>query len=155
MAYELRISDCSSDVCSSELLSLAGCRLQRRRNGAWLCLCDAVPRASRLSLCGGNLGLCGGRASAQRRGPHAVRSADRYAGPQGFTQAIAAISLPNDASIKLHEALGFFRAGVYREIGFKHGAWRDVGLWQRELATAEVPPPEPRSFKEVEIGRAH
>src|SRR3546814_15620009 len=75
---------------------------------------------------------------------------------QGFTQAIAAISLPNDASIKLHEALGFFRAGVYREIGFKHGAWRDVGLWQRELATAEVPPPEPRSLKDVgvEIGRA-
>src|SRR3546814_5636041 len=33
---------------------------------------------------------------------------------QGFTQAIAAISLPNDASIKLHDALGFFRAGVYR-----------------------------------------
>ncbi|API58006.1 GNAT family N-acetyltransferase [Tardibacter chloracetimidivorans] len=72
---------------------------------------------------------------------------------QGFTQAIAAISLPNDASIKLHEALGFFRAGVYREIGFKHGAWRDVGLWQRELATAEVPPPEPRSFKEVGVVR--
>src|SRR3546814_12770947 len=72
---------------------------------------------------------------------------------QGFTQAIAAISLPNDASIKLHEALGFFRAGVYREIGFKHGAWRDVGLWQRELATAEVPPPETRSFQEAGVVR--
>src|SRR3546814_13834884 len=44
---------------------------------------------------------------------------------QGLTQAIVAIALPNDASIKLHEAMGFFRAGVYREIGYKHGQWRD------------------------------
>jgi phosphinothricin acetyltransferase len=72
---------------------------------------------------------------------------------QGFTQAIAAIALPNDASIKLHEAMGFFRAGIYREIGFKHGQWRDVGLWQRQLATSEIPPPEPRSFKDVGVVR--
>ncbi len=73
---------------------------------------------------------------------------------QGFTQAIAAIALPNDASIKLHEAMGFFRAGIYREIGFKHGQWRDVGLWQRELATPENPPPEPKSFRQVGVVRS-
>lgn len=72
---------------------------------------------------------------------------------QGFTQAIASIALPNDASIKLHEAMGFFRAGIYREIGYKHGQWRDVGIWQRELATAENPPPEPKSFTEVGVVR--
>lgn len=72
---------------------------------------------------------------------------------QGFTQAIAAIALPNDASIKLHEAMGFFRAGIYREIGYKHGQWRDVGLWQRELATPEIPPPEPKSFREIGVVR--
>lgn len=72
---------------------------------------------------------------------------------QGFTQAIAAIPLPNDISIKLHEAMGFFRAGVYREIGYKHGQWRDVGLWQRQLATPETSPPEPKSFRTTGLVR--
>lgn len=65
---------------------------------------------------------------------------------QGFTQAIAAISLPNAASVKLHEAFGFARCGVYRQVGWKLGRWWDVGLWQRPLARAETPPEEPRPF---------
>ena len=48
---------------------------------------------------------------------------------QGFTQAIAAISLPNPASVRLHERLGFERAGTYRQVGWKLGGWHDVGLW--------------------------
>jgi phosphinothricin acetyltransferase len=69
---------------------------------------------------------------------------------QGFTQAIAAISLPNDASVKLHELVGFKRAGVYREIGWKHGRWVDVGLWQLQIADPPNPPHEPRPFAEVQ-----
>jgi len=61
----------------------------------------------------------------------------------GFTQAIAAITLPNDASVRLHERLGFERAGTYRQVGWKLGAWHDVGLWQRPLAPAGTPPEEP------------
>ena len=63
---------------------------------------------------------------------------------QGFTQAIAAITLPNEASVRLHERLGFERAGTYRQVGWKLGAWHDVGLWQRALASAGGPPAEPR-----------
>jgi phosphinothricin acetyltransferase len=63
---------------------------------------------------------------------------------QGFTQAIAAIALPNDASIRLHERLGFAHAGTYRQVGWKLGAWHDVGLWQRPLAPAATPPAEPQ-----------
>ena len=63
---------------------------------------------------------------------------------QGFTQAIAAITLPNEASVALHERLGFERAGVYRQVGWKLGAWHDVGLWQRPLANAGAGPSEPR-----------
>ncbi len=63
---------------------------------------------------------------------------------QGFTQAIAAITLPNEASVRLHERLGFERAGTYRQVGWKLGTWHDVGLWQRTLATAGTPPTEPR-----------
>lgn len=63
---------------------------------------------------------------------------------QGFTQAIAAITLPNEASVRLHERLGFERAGTYRQVGWKFGAWHDVGLWQRALAPAGTPPAEPQ-----------
>jgi phosphinothricin acetyltransferase len=63
---------------------------------------------------------------------------------QGFTQAIAAITLPNEASVRLHERLGFERAGIYRQVGWKLGAWHDVGLWQKALAKAGAPPEEPR-----------
>ena len=68
---------------------------------------------------------------------------------QGFTQAIGAISLPNDASIRLHEAAGFRRAGVYREVGWKDGRWVDVGLWQAALQSSSGPPAEPRPFSSV------
>jgi phosphinothricin acetyltransferase len=69
---------------------------------------------------------------------------------QGFTQAIAAISLPNDASVKLHELAGFRRAGVYRQVGWKLGRWVDVGLWQAQLAEPGHPPAEPRAFAELD-----
>lgn len=64
---------------------------------------------------------------------------------RGFRMACAGITLPNEASVGLHESLGFERIGVTREIGWKQGAWRDVGWYQLELApAAEGPPPEPR-----------
>src|SRR3954468_5989526 len=52
---------------------------------------------------------------------------------QGIRWACAGITLPNAPSVGLHESLGFQLVGVFREIGFKAGAWRDVGWWQREL----------------------
>jgi L-amino acid N-acyltransferase YncA len=63
---------------------------------------------------------------------------------RGFHMACAGITLPNAASVALHEKLGFEPVGVNREIGWKHGAWRDVGWWQLELAPAgDGSPPEP------------
>lgn len=50
-----------------------------------------------------------------------------------YHAAFAGIALPNEASIKLHEAMGFSHLGTYREVGWKLGAWRDVGWWQRLL----------------------
>ena len=63
---------------------------------------------------------------------------------QGFVTAIAGIALPNDASIALHEKLGFKLAGVERGVGFKLGKWIDVGRWQRDLAPRNEAPQEPR-----------
>jgi phosphinothricin acetyltransferase len=72
---------------------------------------------------------------------------------QGFTQAIGIITLPNDGSITLHEAVGFRRAGVYREVGFKQGRWIDVGFWQCELNDSAIPPIEPKPFSITGVRR--
>jgi phosphinothricin acetyltransferase len=72
---------------------------------------------------------------------------------QRFTQAIAAIALPNDAQIGLHESVGFRRAGVYREVACKDGRWIDIGLWQASLAEPTTPPQDPRPFSEVGLVR--
>jgi L-amino acid N-acyltransferase YncA len=71
---------------------------------------------------------------------------------QGLRIACAGVTLPNEASVGLHESLGFRPVGVYRNIGFKHGTWRDVGWWQLDLGASDgdehdnpphEPPPDP------------
>jgi L-amino acid N-acyltransferase YncA len=62
----------------------------------------------------------------------------------GFRMACAGITLPNEASVGLHKSLGFEQSGLNREIGWKEGAWRDVGWFQLELTPAgQGPPAEP------------
>jgi phosphinothricin acetyltransferase len=46
------------------------------------------------------------------------------------------MTMPNDASLGLHAAMGFAEVGVHRRIGFKNGAWHDVAIVQLELGTA-------------------
>ena len=58
----------------------------------------------------------------------------------GKFRAYAAITLPNGASVGLHEAAGFAPVGVFRRAGWKAGSWHDVGWWQRDLRGGEVPP---------------
>jgi L-amino acid N-acyltransferase YncA len=63
---------------------------------------------------------------------------------QGLWVACAGVTLPNDASVALHESFGFQPVGIYRRIGWKAGAWRDVGWWQLDLvAPAPGAPAEP------------
>ena len=50
-----------------------------------------------------------------------------------FHSIIAGISLPNDASISLHEKFGFEKVAHFREVGFKFDRWIDVGYWQMIL----------------------
>ena len=69
---------------------------------------------------------------------------------QGFYTAHAGISLPNPASVGLHEALGFQPVGVYRSVGFKRGGWHDVGWWQLPLRERTGTPDPPRSLAEAQ-----
>jgi phosphinothricin acetyltransferase len=51
----------------------------------------------------------------------------------GFHTLVGGIALPNEASVKLHESLGFVHAGTFREVGRKFDRWHDVGFWQLML----------------------
>ena len=62
---------------------------------------------------------------------------------RGYLVGVAGMTLPNDPSAGLHRALGFTEVGTYREVGWKHGAWRDVTWMQKMLATGAIPPVEP------------
>jgi L-amino acid N-acyltransferase YncA len=62
---------------------------------------------------------------------------------QGFYNAYAGATLPNPASVGLHEAMGFRSVGVYRGVGYKMGAWHDVGWWHLPLRERVADPDPP------------
>src|SRR3954468_2584868 len=66
---------------------------------------------------------------------------------RGYLMAAAGMTQPNEASGRLHAALGFQPVGTFRAVGWKHGSWRDVTWVQRPLGEpSETPgedPPEP------------
>lgn len=62
---------------------------------------------------------------------------------QGFVNVYAGITLPNVASVALHEAIGMQRIGTYEGVGFKHGAWHDVAWYHLRLVDPDGQPPEP------------
>jgi phosphinothricin acetyltransferase len=68
---------------------------------------------------------------------------------QGYYKAYAGITLPNPASVGFHEAMGFEPVGVYRNVGYKLGAWHDVGWWQRTLREPVGAPALPQSVHSV------
>jgi len=69
---------------------------------------------------------------------------------QGFYAAHAGITLPNAASVALHEFVGFRPVGVYRGVGYKLGAWHDVGWWQLSLRERTSEPVPPRSVAKAQ-----
>jgi phosphinothricin acetyltransferase len=70
---------------------------------------------------------------------------------QGYYVAHAGITLPNAASVGLHESLGFVPVGVYPAVGWKFGAWRDVGWWRLPLQALVPTPAPPLSIAEAQL----
>jgi L-amino acid N-acyltransferase YncA len=64
----------------------------------------------------------------------------------GYFNAFAGVTLPNDASIGLHRALGFAPVGVYSNVGYKFGAWHDTAWLQRALRPPSASVAEPLAF---------
>ncbi len=68
---------------------------------------------------------------------------------QGFRNAYAGITLPNDASEGMHRALGFAPVGVFRGVGYKLGAWHDVVWLARTIAPHDAEPAPPVPLPEL------
>ena len=68
---------------------------------------------------------------------------------QGYYVAVATITIPNPASIALHESMGMRRVGTFEQVGYKHGQWLDDGVWQIELQRMQVDPTPPVPWHEV------
>ncbi|MFI1991127.1 GNAT family N-acetyltransferase [Actinoplanes sp. NPDC020271] len=62
---------------------------------------------------------------------------------RGFRVAVAKTTLPNDAGIGLHAALGFEHVGTHPRIGWKHDAWHDVTITQLFLTPETTAPIDP------------
>jgi L-amino acid N-acyltransferase YncA len=69
---------------------------------------------------------------------------------QGYYNVFAGIALPNDASVGIHEAMGFRQAALYKKVGYKLGSWRDVGWWQLTLRDHDANPQPPRPLVELQ-----
>lgn len=69
---------------------------------------------------------------------------------QGLCNAYAVIALPNPQSVTFHESHGFEKVGVYRNVGYKNGKWRDVGHWELPLQSLETPPSPPTPLHELQ-----
>jgi L-amino acid N-acyltransferase YncA len=62
---------------------------------------------------------------------------------QGFYNAYAGATLPNPASVGLHESVGFRPVGVYRGVGYKMGGWHDVVWWHLSIRERVADPDPP------------
>ncbi|MEE8146649.1 MAG: arsinothricin resistance N-acetyltransferase ArsN1 family B [Longimicrobiales bacterium] len=68
---------------------------------------------------------------------------------QGFHRLVAGITLPNPASVALHERLGFEPVGSFRDVGNKFDAWHAVGFWELKLQPLSGTPAWPLSVEEA------
>lgn len=67
---------------------------------------------------------------------------------QGYRRLLAGITQPNEASVRLHEAMGMRPCALLERIGWKSGRWHDVGYWQADLGP-EDPDAPPQAIRPV------
>jgi L-amino acid N-acyltransferase YncA len=69
---------------------------------------------------------------------------------QGYRNVYAVINLPNEKSVRLHEACGFKWFASYENVGYKLGKWKTVGWWQLVINDYSEEPAPPVKFSEVD-----
>ena len=70
---------------------------------------------------------------------------------QGYVNAYAVITLPNEKSVAFHENFGFSYLTTYRKIGYKLNEWHDVGWWELQINPHEPIPTAPFALPEIDI----
>ena len=68
---------------------------------------------------------------------------------QGYVNAYAVITLPNERSVAFHEKFGFYYFTTYKKVGYKLGQWHDVGWWQYDVKPHETDPKDPVKFSQL------
>lgn len=68
---------------------------------------------------------------------------------QGFRMAIAGVTIPNEASMRLHTRMGFTSVGVFERCGRKFNAWHAVAFLDLDLGDAGEPVPSIKSMVEM------
>ncbi len=58
---------------------------------------------------------------------------------QGYRTLMGGITMPNDASVRLHESFGFRKVALLERVGWKFDRWHDVGYWELQLGGDEPP----------------
>jgi L-amino acid N-acyltransferase YncA len=71
----------------------------------------------------------------------------------GIQNLYGVITLPNPRSLALHAKFGFEPLCNFPKVGYKSGAWRDVGWMVLALREAEARPVEPILFPEFARSR--
>lgn len=60
---------------------------------------------------------------------------------QGVVNVIGGMTIPNEASLRLHEHFGFVKVAQLKDAGYKLGQWWDIGYWQLQLRKPDSPKP--------------
>jgi RimJ/RimL family protein N-acetyltransferase len=69
---------------------------------------------------------------------------------QGLRNIYAGITLPNEPSVRLHEACGFSHFATYDNVGFKMGTWHKVGWWRLRINEYDPEPAPPLRFSQMD-----
>jgi phosphinothricin acetyltransferase len=69
----------------------------------------------------------------------------------GYRTVYAGITLPNEASIRLHEKCGFSYLATYENVGYKLGEWKNVGWWKLQLNRYDLKPSPPLKLSETDL----
>ncbi|ARS88599.1 GNAT family N-acetyltransferase [Natrarchaeobaculum aegyptiacum] len=68
---------------------------------------------------------------------------------QGYRNAYAVMTLPNPASVRLHERVGFEPVATFQNVGYKDGEWHDVRWWFRQVAPCGDDPDPPTPLPDL------
>ena len=68
---------------------------------------------------------------------------------QGYYTVYGVITLPNEASLALHNQLGFSMDGIQENCGFKLGSWHNTAIMSKTLRDFEPPVSGPKSIHEL------